>query len=258
MRAFRRSLFGYRRSDVDEALASQEAAIAHSAEAVARHQAELGACQARIMQLELVCDELSDRVVSGRRELEAAQLELARLEARGRHIEAIADQARGQATRIRMAALGEAADLAVRLREIEQAPATTRARLLESLQIAIDRIGADSGEVAGLHREIVIAAESNGRGRPRDEADEIFEGLVQVEVGPLADFSQLVGFEDAAGAIGATSEISVRRFARGRATLEMRLDEPVELLRELEERAPFDFSVRDRRFDRLVLDVDAE
>ena len=38
----------------------------------------------------------------------------------------------------------------------------------------------------------------------------------------------------------------------------MKLDEPVELLRELEERAPFEFKVRDHRFDRLVLDVDGE
>ena len=30
----------------------------------------------------------------------------------------------------------------------------------------------------------------------------IFDGRVEVEVGPLADFSQLVGFEDAAGQIG--------------------------------------------------------
>ena len=64
-----------------------------------------------------------------------------------------------------------------------------------------------------------------------------FEGLVKVEIGPLGDFSQLVGFEDAAGQIGATSEISVERFSEGRATLSMRLDEPVELLRELEERS---------------------
>jgi len=48
----------------------------------------------------------------------------------------------------------------------------------------------------------------------------------------------------------------VKRFARGRATLEVKLIEPVELLRELEERSPFEFRVRDRRRDRLVLDVD--
>ena len=67
-------------------------------------------------------------------------------------------------------------------------------------------------------------------------AGDVFEGMVEVEIGPLDDFSQLVGFEDAMGGIGATREISVKRFAQGRATLEMKLAEPVELLRELEER----------------------
>ena len=86
----------------------------------------------------------------------------------------------------------------------------------------------------------------------------MFDGLIEIEVGPLDDFSQLVGFEDAAGGIAATSQISVKRFASGRATLEMQLAEPVELLRELEERAPFAFRVRDRRFDRVVLDVGAD
>jgi hypothetical protein len=85
---------------------------------------------------------------------------------------------------------------------------------------------------------------------------ELFEGTIEVEIGPLSDFSQLVGFEDAAGAIAGTSEISVKRFTKGRATLAMRFKEPVALLRELEERAPFEFRIRDLRSNRLVLDVD--
>jgi hypothetical protein len=36
----------------------------------------------------------------------------------------------------------------------------------------------------------------------------------------------------------------------------VRLDQPVELLRELEERAPFAFRVRSFKDDRLILDVD--
>jgi hypothetical protein len=36
----------------------------------------------------------------------------------------------------------------------------------------------------------------------------------------------------------------------------MRFKHPVELLSELEERAPFGFRVRDRRPDRIVLDLD--
>jgi hypothetical protein len=87
-------------------------------------------------------------------------------------------------------------------------------------------------------------------------AEGVYAGPVEVEVGPLADFAQLTGFEDAAAGIDGASEIRVRRFAGRRATLSMKLDEPVELLRELEERAPFEFKVRDTRGDRLTLDVD--
>ena len=38
----------------------------------------------------------------------------------------------------------------------------------------------------------------------------------------------------------------------------MHLDEPVELLRELEERSPLDFSVRRTADDNLILDVDED
>ena len=85
----------------------------------------------------------------------------------------------------------------------------------------------------------------------------IFEGQVKLEIGPLGDFSQLVGFEDAVGQVGA-SEISVERFSEGRATLSMRLDQPVELLRELEELSALDFKVRHTAPDNLILDVDED
>ena len=158
-------------------------------------------------------------------------------------LEAIRRQARGQATRIRMRALRDAAELSDRVADLSRRPAEARERLLEALEQAIARIGAEEGE--GEPAELP----------PLRPAGDVFDGRIEIEVGPFEDFSQLVGFEDAACAIAATSQISVKRFARGRATLEMRLNEPVELLRELEERAPFEFSVRDRRADRLVLDV---
>jgi len=37
----------------------------------------------------------------------------------------------------------------------------------------------------------------------------------------------------------------------------MKFKQPVELLHELEQRAPFGFKVRDKHSDRVVLDVDA-
>ena len=242
-----------------EALAARDASLAQAAHELRSWIAEAEAARRRIAELELVAEQLSDRVVGRERELAEVRADLERVRemserrmnsllALGEELDMVRRQARGQATRIRMRALSEAAELSERITEMARRPAEARERLLEALSEAIGRIGGEEGAVEE------IAATSNGNGaRP---AGETFAGMVEVEIGPLDDFSQLVGFEDAAGGIGATREISIKRFARGRATLEMKLAEPVELLRELEERAPFEFRVRDQRSDRLILDVD--
>jgi hypothetical protein len=96
-------------------------------------------------------------------------------------------------------------------------------------------------------------------GKPVAEIDDgAFEGEVEIEIGPLADFAQLTGFEDAAKAIGGVGEIKVKRFSGGRATLAIDLDEPVELLRELERHAPLGFKVRSLKPERVVLDIDED
>jgi hypothetical protein len=239
----RRSLFGYRRGDVDRAIAEREA---------------------RIGELDQVSAWLAERVVERERELREVRVELSRARERSDEslralssladdLEAIRRQARGQATRIRLRALREAAELAGRIGELGDEPSEAGDGLIESLREAVERVGAEAdeeeaGDLSGL------MAGANGSGER--EPGELFEGMVEVEVGPLRDFSQLVGFEDAAGGIGATSEVSVTRFTQGRATLTMRFKQPVELLRELEERAPFEFKVRDTRADRVVLDLD--
>jgi len=147
----------------------------------------------------------------------------------------------------RVDALEQVADrLALRVVEREQEIATLTARLDATLEELRERVEATALESIG----------SNGQG-DATEAD-IFDGLIEVEVGPLSDFHQLASFEDAANGIGAAEEISVKRFTKGRATLELHLSEPVELLAELEERAPFEFTVRDTRDDRVVLDVNGD
>jgi hypothetical protein len=204
---------------------------------------------------------LSERVVERERELRFVKAEFARIYGESdravQALTAVADelaivrgQARGQATRIRLKALRDAAEVTDRIAELAKRPAEARERLLDVLTEAIARLGGEGEDEQAV-------AGSNGH-HPEADADSIFEGLIEVEVGPLADFSQLVGFEDAANGIGATSEISVKRFTQGRATLELNLCEPVELLRELEDRAPFEFRVRDTREDRVILDLDGE
>jgi hypothetical protein len=271
-------LFGYKPSEVRDAIGTRDSALekmddrlrdaekrvgVREAE-IDVHVAELAARQARIDDLEKLVTELCERVAERERSLRELRLELARvreesdaglraLAALSEDLEQVRRQARGQATRIRLRALRDAAELGERIAELTRRPSEVRDRMLESLQETIRRIG---GEEDALERVAEVPASSNGHAEI--EPKELFEGRIEVEIGPLEDFSQLVGFEDAAGGIAATSEISVKRFTRRRATLEMRLAEPVALLQELEERAPFEFRVRDTRSDRVVLDVDED
>lgn len=209
-----------------------DAAIAARDRELAEAAARVALAQRQVDDLEQVATRLSERVVERERELREVRGELER--ARGESEQAV----RALAKLVeRLGVEGEDSGAT----EVPDAPAATAAP--------------DPGPAAASS----APAAANGNGHHSDaSAHDIFNGLIEVEIGPLSDFSQLVGFEDAASGIGATSDISVKRFTQGRATLEMHLREPVELLRELEERAPFEFSVRDTREDRVVLDVDAE
>jgi hypothetical protein len=281
--AFRKRLLGYHPHDVDaaiaerdEALAARDDALREAGERVVAAEAQAGAERAkleasraeatwamrRIQELEHVSARLATMVVDRDRELRQIREELRGALDRDddgmRTLAALADdlqtvrrQARAQATRIRLRALREAAAVAERIADAERDDDQAGERLTGRLAAAIERVGAEDDE-----EEADLAIHSEANGHAEREPGELFDGLVEVEVGPLSDFSQLVGFEDAAGAIGATSEISVKRFTQGRATLAMRFKHPVELLRELEERAPFEFRVRDMRSGRVVLDLD--
>lgn len=233
MGSFKRALLGYRRSQVDAAIAERDArswALEQDAKDALERWNDAAGCTA---ELEREVNSLSEMVLEREREIRGLVARLreaderhdrgiASLESVAARLEEIHAQARGQATRIRMKALHDAVEVSRRAQELAEAQS-----------------GASPGR--------------NGHGDA--EMKDLFEGLVKVEIGPLGDFSQLVGFEDAVGQLGA-SEISVERFSEGRATLSMHLDEPVDLLRELEERSPLDFRVRRTSDDNLILDVD--
>ena len=239
MGSFRRVLFGYKPSDVDTALAARDArawALEREAEDAVERWRAASAASARAAE-EL--SSLSSMVIEREREIRGLREQVAEanarhdrglvsLEAVSARLEEIQSQARGQATRIRMKALREAVEVGRRAQELTEVQE------------------AASGEPGATVEDPDVER----------AAKALYEGIVKVEIGPFDDFSQLVGFEDAAGQIDGTSEISVERFSEGRATISMRLDEPVELLRELEERSPLEFEVRRTADDNLVLDVD--
>jgi hypothetical protein len=231
MGSFRRAFFGYRRGEVEAAIASCEARIADREARVGKLELELSCLSGMVLEREREIRDLHQEM----REANQRHDERVRsLEAVSSRLEELHAQARGQATRIRMKALREAVEVSRRAQDLAE-------------RIAIGPASSNGSDPV-----------SGENGEAERSAEELFQGLIEVEVGPLGDFSQLVGFEDAAGRIDATSEISVRKFSEGRATLSVRLDEPVELLRELEERAPFEFKVRRTGMGRVVLDVDED
>lgn len=335
-------MFGYRPREVDAALSALEAAVAQRAAELAAALAQARTAQARVAELDLVADRLTERVLAGERELAAVRAQLERAHAASadavRSLAALADelaeirsQARGQATRIRMGALRDAAALSERIAGLLADPKLPSGALLGALSEALEAIGTENGAEQpddGAERsedgaeqpdddadaalvppepgsEITVRAGSRTAADDRPEgagskpapaaqppgeppaarsgasapafapphsgadvasaarvdsslvrvAEDVFVGAVEIDVGPLSDFSQLVAFEDATAALPAVSEVVVTRFAQGRATLAIRLAEPAELVRELEAGVPFGFDVRSVGADRIELDV---
>lgn len=239
-----------------EALRSRDAEIE-------RFATETGALSRRIVEQEREIGDLRSQLVSARLR---ADEELRSLTVLGRQLEELRVGARGQATRIRLRALREAAELNARLVDAtEDDLGEDRERILEALEEAIDRVGSE-WEVGvptppGAMRLTTIPVVSelvaleNGA-RPVISRGNGGRRSVSVDVGPFEDFSQLVRFEDAANAIGATGDISIKRFSEGRARIDVSLSEPIDLLRELEQRCDLELKVRSSDEDSIVLDVD--
>lgn len=223
MNGFKWALFGYRRSEVEDAISAREARILGleltnetQRASLSEFESETTALTGMVLEREREIRVLGERL---REANECHDRSIGSLDAITARLEEVESQARGQATRIRMKALREAVEVSKKVKALTE-------------------------------MEPALEAEA--------EVDsDLYQGQVKLEIGPLGDFSQLVGFEDAVGQLGA-SEIKVDRFSEGRATLSMQLNEPVDLLSELEELSNVDFKVRHTAPDNLILDVDED
>ncbi|HVR05396.1 MAG TPA: hypothetical protein VMS02_05095 [Solirubrobacteraceae bacterium] len=86
--------------------------------------------------------------------------------------------------------------------------------------------------------------------------DALFEGRVELGVGPFYDIGSLGAFERRLASVPGVSEASVRRFEASHAVVDVRLATPIALLRELRRTADSDFSVREVAAGRILLTFD--
>jgi hypothetical protein len=294
MTSFRRALFGYRKPEVDAAVAARDTHISGleqqaaalgernaalesqgliQARAIAANEADLTSLSGMVIERERTIRDLTERLEEANACHDRSIASLDKVTAR---LEELQAQARGQATRIRMKALREAVEVGKRaqaLNEIESAPASAPRPDIAAEAAAVEERAAEAAtEVSANGHGATVspngmangngASNGNGNGHAAASAEPdtswtpgLYEGKVRLEIGPLGDFSQLVGFEDAVGKLGAT-DVLVERFSEGRATFSMRLERPVDLLSELESHSAIDFKVRHTAPDNLILDVE--
>jgi hypothetical protein len=86
--------------------------------------------------------------------------------------------------------------------------------------------------------------------------DTLFEGRVELGVGPFYDIASLSAFERRLASLPHVGEASVRRFEASHAVVDLRLSAPVALVRELRRTAETDFSVREVAAGRILLTFD--
>jgi hypothetical protein len=282
MTSFRLALFGYRRMEVDAAVNARDSHIAgleqHSAalvehhqaieaqsliqaRAIASHEADVSSLSGMVIERERTIRDLTERLEEANA---CHDRSIASLDAVSERLEELQAQARGQATRIRMKALREAVELSSKAQVLAEVEGTA-----VEPSPGVDaparepEIAAEVAEIEEAAPRPTVNGSTNGHANGNGHAAEpgtswepgLYSGKIRLEIGPLGDFSQLVGVEDAVGRLGAT-DISVERFSEGRATFSMRLEQPVDLLRELEALAALDFKVRHTAPDNLILDLE--
>jgi hypothetical protein len=283
MTSFRLALFGYRRVEVDAAVTARDSHIVglerHSAavieqnqtleaqsliqaRAIASHEADVTSLSGMVIERERTIRDLTERLEEANA---CHDRSIASLDAVSARLEELQAQARGQATRIRMKALREAVELSSRaqaLAEVEGEDAPADAEPTVEAARPEPEIAAEVAEIEEAAPQPTASGSANGHANGHGHIEPgtswepgLYSGKIRLEIGPLGDFSQLVGVEDAVGRLGAT-DISVERFSEGRATFSMRLEQPVDLLRELEALAALDFKVRHTAPDNLILDLE--
>jgi hypothetical protein len=109
-------------------------------------------------------------------------------------------------------------------------------------------------EQARAAREQVAAAEAEAArqrsepGPPRPPqpalaAPDVFGPAIELDAGPFGDLASLTRFEQSLYALPGVSEVYIRGFAAGRATIDLALHAPSPLLQEMTDRLPYRFDI---------------
>jgi len=151
----------------------------------------------------------------------------------------------------------------------QERPRPTEAQLatLAELRRFSERLERFTKELTADYEAVLtrVMATLSGRVPPEPPAPEptppareepLFEGRVELGVGPFYDIGSLSAFEQQVANVPNVTEVSVRRFEASHAVVDLRLTAPVALLEELRRVLDTDFGVRQVAPGRIALSFD--
>lgn len=262
----RRSLFGYRRSDVHAALEHVGWQLDGLAASVNRLYLERQELQARVDHSDRIREhalaeqaERLDRIAEERRALDLARGDQHLAEARVQAAQTLAE-AEEQAARLRHEAGLRVGDAASRLEDLlhvrEQLLGELRGMLTTYGDLLGDHDGkplersaraADEPQEAPAAARELPAAAGGGAG--------LFPPHVELDAGPFGDFAELSAFERALARLPKVEDVYIRAFGDERATIELTLTEQTPLAHDLSTKLPYGLRLERKHDGRLLVEL---
>jgi hypothetical protein len=155
---------------------------------------------------------------------------------------------------------GASADEPPRPTEAQLASLAELRRFRERLErVAKDLVADYDAVLARAMSGVSLGARGESQAPPPPppvSEEPLFEGRVELGVGPFYDIGSLGAFEQSVASVPNVTEVSVRRFEASHAVVDVRLAAPVALLSELRRVLATDFGVRHVASGRIALTFD--
>jgi hypothetical protein len=261
----RRSLFGYRRTQVEVALAELRLTLRHLQEDLVETRERAATFESDLREARIEIDSRRAREAEVQQAFDAAQervreVELA-AEATARAILADAEE-KASRTRaeahLRTESVGGQIDELLNLRDTL---VQTMRGVIRDFDYAVERVEKGESVLQAAEPEPVQQLEQVVAGFvpvPRErgpEDEQRFEGRVELDAGPFSDFAALSSFERSLARLGGVEDVYVRRFSGERALIELSLAQPLALVGALRDHLPHGLEIQAIEPGRLTVKV---
>ncbi|MDX6516099.1 MAG: hypothetical protein QOH73_1765 [Gaiellaceae bacterium] len=261
----RRSLFGYRRTQVEVALAELRLTLRHLQEDLVETRERATSFEGELRETRIELDSRRARETEVQQAFDAAQERVREIELSAEATaRAILAEAQEKASRTRAEAHLRTESVSGQIDELLNLRDTlvqTMRGVIRDFDYAVERV--EKGESV-LQAEPVAVPQPEQPGEqshpvaPRThgpEDEQRFEGRVELEAGPFSDFAALSSFERALARLGGVEDVYVRRFAGERALIELSLAQPLALIGAMRDNLPYGLEIQSNEPGRLSVKV---